>query len=55
MSLYEGCFKNNVCYFMSAHSVGDRYCGGMAVEIEPSHQYSITFCCCMTDGSRGAG
>ncbi|MEQ5146204.1 hypothetical protein ABN231_18085 [Proteus mirabilis] len=28
--------------------------GGMAVEVEPSHQYSITFCCCVTDGSRGA-
>ena len=28
--------------------------GGTAVEIEPSCQYSITFCCCMTDGSRGA-
>jgi len=26
--------------------------GGMAVEIEPSHQYSITFCCCVTNGSR---
>ena len=24
---------------------------GMAVEIEPSHQCSITFCCCVTDGS----
>ena len=28
--------------------------GGIAVEIESSHQYPITFCCCMTDGSRGA-
>jgi len=27
--------------------------GGMAVEVEPSHQYSIT-CCHVTDGSRGA-
>ena len=27
--------------------------GGMEVEVEPSCQYSITFCCCMTDGSRG--
>ena len=27
---------------------------GMAEEVEPSCQYSITFCCCMTDGSRGA-
>ena len=28
--------------------------GGMAVEVEPSHQYVMTFCCCATDGSRGA-
>ena len=28
--------------------------GGMAVEVECSCQYSITFCCCMTDDSRGA-
>jgi len=28
--------------------------GGMAVKIEPSHQYPITFCFCVTDGSRGA-
>ena len=27
---------------------------GMAVEVEPSHQYSVTFCCCVTDCSRGA-
>jgi len=27
--------------------------GGMAVEVEPSHQYSIVYCCCATDGSRG--
>ena len=27
--------------------------GGMAVEFQSSHQYSITFCCCTTDG-RGA-
>jgi len=27
---------------------------GMEVEVEPSHQYSITFCCCETDSSRGA-
>ena len=28
--------------------------GGMAVEVEPSWKYFITFCCCATDGSRGA-
>ena len=26
---------------------------GMAVRAEPSHQYSITFCCCVTDGCTG--
>lgn len=26
---------------------------GTTVEIEPSHQYSIKFCCCATDGNRG--
>jgi len=28
--------------------------GGMAVEVELSQQYSIAYCCCVTDGSRGA-
>ena len=28
--------------------------GGMAVAVEPSHQYSVTCRCCVTDGSRGA-
>ena len=28
--------------------------GGMAVRVEPSHQYSVKFCCRVTDGSRGA-
>ena len=28
--------------------------GGMAVEVEPSHQYPIKFYCHVTDGSRGA-
>ena len=27
--------------------------GGTAVNDEPSHQYSITFCCHATDDSRG--
>ena len=26
----------------------------MAVEVEPSRQYSVKFCCRATDGSRGA-
>ena len=28
--------------------------GGMAEQVEPSHCYSITFCCCVTDGIIGA-
>jgi len=28
--------------------------GGMAVKVEPSHQYPITLCCCVTDGSQKA-
>ena len=28
--------------------------GGMAVNAEPSHQYPVTCCCCVMDGSRGA-
>ena len=28
--------------------------GVMAVEVEPSHQYSVTYCYHVTDGSRGA-
>ena len=28
--------------------------GGTAVEVEPSHQYSIAFCFSMTAGSEGA-
>ena len=28
--------------------------GGMAVEVEPSCQNSVTFCCCATDDSRRA-
>ena len=28
--------------------------GSMAVEVEPSQQYSITFCSCATHGSRGS-
>jgi len=28
--------------------------GGMAAKVEPSHQYSLTCCYCVTDSSRGA-
>ena len=35
-------------------TMSDRNTGAMAVEGEPSHQESITFCCRVTVGSRGA-
>jgi len=28
--------------------------GSAALEAEPPHQRSVPFCCCVTDGSRGA-
>jgi len=28
--------------------------GGMAAEAELYHQHPTKFCCCVTDGSRGA-
>jgi len=28
--------------------------GGMAVEVEPSHQYYVAFCCFVTDDGRKA-
>lgn len=29
--------------------------GGMAIVVEPSHQYFVTLCFCVTNGSRGGG
>ena len=44
----KGCSKSNTSYFwMLAHNI-------MAVDAEPSHQYTITCCHHATDGSRGA-
>ena len=48
--LYEDSSKSNASHFMMlAHYVGDT-----EVEAEPSHRHPIAFCCCATDGSRGA-
>ena len=38
----------------SQHTTSEVDTGSMAVQVEPSHQYSITFCCCVTDSRRGA-
>jgi len=34
--------------------IGEADAGCTAVEVEPSHQYSFTLCCHVTNGSRGA-
>ena len=39
-----------LCWHIMSHA---DVCG-MAVGVEPSHQDSIAFCCCVTDGSREA-
>jgi len=39
-----------LCWSMMSEAEG----GGVAVEVEPSHQCSATFCCRATDDSRGA-
>ena len=36
------------------HMMSEVDVGGMAVEVEAFPQYSITVCCHVTDGSRGA-
>ena len=35
-------------------TTSEAHVGGMAVEIEPSHQYSTTFCCCDRWQQRGS-
>ena len=40
--------------FLYWPTISEENVGGTAAEAECSHQYSITFCCHMTDGSRGA-
>ena len=32
--------------------MSEAYVDNMAIEAEPFHQYSITFCCYVTDGTR---
>ena len=49
---YEGCPKS-VSPIWCWPTMSEADAGDMAVQAEPSHQYSIT-CCCVTDGSRGA-
>ena len=35
-------------------TISEANVGSVAVDVEPSHQYSITFCCCVTDVSKKA-
>ena len=45
-SCTRGCFESNASEFMVlAHDIRADV-GGMAVEAAPSHQYSVTRCCC---------
>ena len=68
MLLAKTMLKNSVVYFLCMRATlkimppvllswpmtSESDAGGMAVEVEPFHQYSIIFCCHVTDGSRGA-
>jgi len=46
------CSKSTASYFiLLAHGIRG---GCMAAEAEPSHQRSLSFCCCEPDGSRRA-
>ena len=44
----------NASYLLCWPTVSEVDVGGTAVEVEPSHQCSVMFCCCETNGSRGA-
>lgn len=41
-------------FIMLAHDVRPPAVGGMVVEVEPFHQFSVAFCYCTADGSRSA-
>jgi len=40
----------SLCWSTTSEADAD----GMAAEAEPSYQYSVTLCCPVTEGSRGA-
>ena len=52
--LYKGAPKVKPPILLYWSMTSEVYVGGLAVEAEPSHQYSTTFCCCVTDVCRGA-
>ena len=47
------CSKSNISYLSCWAVASEVDVGGMEVKVEPSHQYSITFHCYVTDGIRG--
>jgi len=53
VEIHDSCSESNAsCFVILVHEEAD--VGGMAVEAEPSHQYSVMFCSCVTDISREA-
>ena len=50
----RGALKVMLSILLCWSTAPELHVGGITVEFEPTHQYSITFCCCVTDGSRGA-
>lgn len=52
---FDFCSKINASYFItSIHNMSAVYISSVAVDVEPSHLCSITFCYCATGGNRGA-
>lgn len=51
---YKGCSESNDSYFKRLTCNIRVDVGAVAVEVEFSCQYSPTFCCFVTDVSRGA-
>jgi len=51
---YEVCSKSNASYLLNWLMTLEANVAGMAVEVEPSHQHSVTYCCCAIGSSRGA-
>jgi len=52
--IYEKGSESEASYVMTLATTSEVDVGGMAVEVELSHQYPITCCCRVAVGSRGA-
>ena len=54
-SIYEGCSESTTSHFiMLSRNIRSGCWWYDRLKAEPSHQYSVTCCCCVTEGSRGA-